>query len=64
MLSGGAWALIGVSIAYIVILYLWSIESKLSLAQWVSALLFLGLLFGPVIIGALVLALFYGAPLD
>ena len=62
MLPNGAWMLIGVCVAYAVTLYLWSIESRVSRAQWISALLFLGVVFGPVIIGALVLALFFGAP--
>ena len=62
MLPNGAWMLIGVCFAYVVSLYLWSIESKVSRAQWLSALVFLGVLFGPVIIAALVLALFFSAP--
>jgi len=61
MLPNGAWMLIGVCGAYVVTLYLWSIESKISRAQWLSALLFLGVLFGPLLIGAMVLALFFGS---
>jgi len=56
--------LIGVGVAYAVTLYLWSVESQISRAQWLSALIFLAVLFGPVIIGALVLALVFGAPRD
>jgi len=62
MLPNGAWILIGVCAAYVVTLYLWSIESRISRAQWVSALLFLAVLFGPVLIGAIVLRLFFSKP--
>ena len=49
--------MIGVCVAYVVTLYLWGRQSEISLSQWARALLFLAVLFGPVIIGCLVLAL-------
>ena len=53
MLSTGAWILIGVAVAYVIVLIGWSIESGASLRQWMWAVI----LFGLVIVAALVLAL-------
>jgi hypothetical protein len=57
MLSTGAWALIGVGVAYVLVLIGWSIESKATLVQWLWAVVLIGL----VIVAALVLALCYPA---
>jgi len=51
--------LIGVCAAYVVTLYLWSRQTEIGLGQWARALIFLAVLFGPVIIGCLVLALVF-----
>jgi len=56
MLPIGVWMLIGVAVAYVVVLIGWSIESKATLIQWMWAVV----LFGLVIVAALVLALVSG----
>jgi hypothetical protein len=53
MVSTGAWVLIGVALAYVLVLIGWSIESKATLVQWLWAVV----LFGLVIVAGLVLAL-------
>lgn len=53
MVSTGAWVLIGVGVAYVLVLIGWSIESKATLVQWLWAIV----LFGLLIVAALVLAL-------
>jgi hypothetical protein len=53
IMSTGAWALIGVAVAYVLVLVGWSIESKASLVQWLWAIV----LFGLLIVAALALAL-------
>ena len=53
MLPIGAWMLIGVAVAYVIVLIGWSVESKATLIQWMWAVI----LFGLVIVAALVLAL-------
>ncbi len=52
MLPIGAWMLIGVAVAYVIVLIGWSIESEATLRQWMWAVI----LFGLVIVAALVLA--------
>lgn len=53
MLSLATWVLIGVAVLYPIALICLSIESKATLRQWIWALI----LFGLVIVAALVLAL-------
>jgi hypothetical protein len=53
MLANGAWVLIGVGVAYVIVLIAWSVESKATLIQWMWAVI----LFGLVIVAGLVLAL-------
>jgi len=48
--------LIGVALAYVIALICWSIESKATVVQWLWAVL----LFGLLIVAALVLALVSG----
>jgi hypothetical protein len=52
-MSTGAWVLLGVAVAYVLVLIGWSIESKATLLQWLWAIA----LFGLLIVAALVLAL-------
>lgn len=56
MLSTGAWMLVGVAVAYVIVLIGWSIESKATFVQWLWAVV----LFGLLIVAALVLALVSG----
>jgi hypothetical protein len=53
MVSTGAWVLIRVGVAYVLVLIGWSIESKATLVQWLWAVVLIGL----VIVAAVVLAL-------
>jgi hypothetical protein len=53
MVSTGVWVLIGVGVAYVLVLIGWSIESKATLVQWLWAVVLIGL----VIVAAAVLAL-------
>jgi hypothetical protein len=53
MMSTGAWMLVGVAVAYVLVLIGWSIESKATLVQWLWAIV----LFGLLIVAGLVLAL-------
>ncbi|KPJ50301.1 MAG: hypothetical protein AMJ38_02035 [Dehalococcoidia bacterium DG_22] len=56
MLSIGAWMLVGVAVAYVLVLIGWSIESKATLIQWMWAVIVFGLL----IVAAFVLAVVFG----